>query len=53
MVSFKMQEEFKASKKKQLIGFAQGCVVCHWIEAGERSMPTNMSNKKNEGRKET
>lgn len=45
-VSFKMQEEFKASKQKQPIGFAQGCVVCLWIEAGERSMPTNMSNKR-------
>jgi hypothetical protein len=44
-VFFEMQEEFKASKQKQPMGFAQGCVVCLWIEAGERSMPTNMSNK--------
>ncbi len=46
LVFFEMQEEFKASKQKQPIGFAQGCVVCLWIEAGERSMPTNRKNKK-------
>jgi hypothetical protein len=28
MVFFEMQEEFKASKQKQPMGFAQGCVVC-------------------------
>jgi hypothetical protein len=28
LVFFEMQEEFKASKQKQPIGFAQGCVVC-------------------------
>jgi hypothetical protein len=28
LVFLEMQEEFKASKQKQPIGFAQGCVVC-------------------------